>query len=240
MKTVYLGTIARSITVSDSAFSMIEELALQNAVCRVCDKPYEEARPEVAQNLCLVCFVTQVYKDDHLSYMEAGEPDENGIRQFIFMGDKGYLFSSSARDNYPQVDIAATIKRWGFSLPDRVTLGNRTVLLTNTAWSIYGDIRVNCVIVVECRKDEEDFPFVCYKHGESVYLDKTKGNTKKLYHEARRQLLQTKGSDGYYRYKQYESKQVYKSMIYTLLSDTQSQTYTQKLSEGGNNAQPNH
>ena len=87
------------------------------------------------------------------------------------------------------------------------------------------------MIVTLCTTDKGTFPFLSYRKGACVYLDKRRGETKKLYLVARNQLVASKDSEGRYRYKEYESTVLSTSILYPLISDLASAQYDKTQQE---------
>jgi len=231
MQTVYLHDTLNPITISDSAFALIKELTLQNKVCRWCEKPYKDDRPEVAANSCLYCFVER-YEKKPLAFLESEKIDQEESRQFKFIDPEGYLVLTTAKSyGEPGPSIFETIKGWGFPLPETVTIGDTTIPLGNQGWAVYGDFRSNSVIVTLCTTEKSTFPFLSYRKGACVYLDKRRGETKKLYLAARHHLRTSKDSEGRYRYKQYESDFLSSSVLYPLIADLASAQYDKPQQE---------
>ncbi len=231
MQTVYLHDTLSPITISDSAFALIKELTLQNKVCRWCEKPYKDGRPEVAANSCLYCFA-QRYEKKPLAFLESEHIDQEESRQFKFIDPEGYIILTTAKSQgEPGPSIFETIKEWNFPLPELVTIGETTIPLGKREWAVYGDFRSNAVIVTLCTTEKSTFPFLSYRKDTCVYLDKRRGETRKLYQAARHHLITSKSDDGRYRYKQYESHVLSTSILYPLIADLASAQYDKPQQE---------
>ncbi len=218
-----------TVVVSDTVFEKIYKLATQNRICTLCEKPFdEETNPMIATNLCLPCFMSE-NSSLNLTPVPFTGADEKGTKVYRFLDSEGYVYipSSMPASTEAEESISLTLAYW--NLPDVVTveLDGKPVELDTADTTIYGDLKTNSVVVVSKRKKAGrlEVPFLSYKNGTCVYLDKAKGRTRKVWREAESQYLATKDARGRYHYKERVSRQPFQSDIYCLLSDNESAKY---------------
>jgi hypothetical protein len=62
-KLVYLDNVSHPVAVSVCAYEQIKEIVVASMLCTGCYLPYTEERPQVAENVCLACFLAKRTND---------------------------------------------------------------------------------------------------------------------------------------------------------------------------------
>ena len=202
------------IAIAESAFAEIERLVLAARVCRICGLPYTQEtgnRPRVTQNICLACFL----KKQRDTYTFVGKQDaEPGSRYttYLYLDRRGMVhYSTTAHDDDPEESIEETLRYYGFPVPDSYTESGQHIKFYGGQWYIRGDVKTHSVVVIEFIRNIDDYrhiPFLTTKQGDVVFLDKRRGNTRRLYQTAKKQYEATTS-----KYNRWESG------IYTLVSE---------------------
>ena len=235
VKIVYLDAYhSHPIAIAESAFADIERQVLAARVCRICGLPYTEEtgnRPRVTQNLCLVCYL----KKQRDTYTFVGKDETESTSHSttsLYLDVKGIVhYSTTSNDNDPEESIEMTLRFYGFPVPDSIEASGEQIPLYAGNWYIHGDVRNQSVVVIEFIKRIDDyrhFPFLSYKQGEAVLLDKRRGNTRRLYLAAKKQHEASKDRRGYYHLHGREIGHFSETNVYYIVSDLASAEYDAK------------
>jgi hypothetical protein len=200
VKIVFLdGDHAHPLAISPSAFEQIKAITAANQVCQVCASPYVKRNPMVVRNTCLHCFMQSdvVKREKPLSIVGEFGRDLKGVRQYKFLDSDGYVYLTDSGSETTRLErsIHATLMHWGFRLPESVIRNERTIALDTHSWHIYGNFRINPVIV--CRYKEYygthlEAVFFVYKYAPGVEINKRLRVVQQLFQQARAQLEGTK------------------------------------------------
>jgi len=202
MKTIYFENAhSQPITVSDDGYELIKQLIETSKACSSCGFHYDAANPEVARNLCLVCFLGDK-RNIPLEYVGSytNKTTYNEYLYYTFMAPDGHMWESSPTSYHNEARESArtTLAYWDFILPGSVVIDGVERFLS-PEWSIYGDVREPVVVAVNTRHDSgKSFVFLLYKDDQPRELNKRKGEIRKLFAEARKRLEATKDAKGYY------------------------------------------
>jgi hypothetical protein len=189
--TVYLDEHhAHPITISADAFADVERLVLAARVCGVCALAYSSERIRVAANTCLLCYVQQ-QRDTYTfaGRLETEEPSK--YETFLFLDVNGIVHLSTTGNDYPpQESKEQTLRYYGFPVPTTYPEADEQKTLYSGEWNFCGDVRQHAALVIEYIKrsgDHQHIPFLVYKHGPVMFLDKRRGETRRLYQAAKKQ-----------------------------------------------------
>jgi hypothetical protein len=225
------------ITIATSAFAEIERLVLAARVCDTCALPYTDEtgnRPRVAQNTCLACYL----KSQRDTYTFVGKQEAEPKSQYttyLYLDASGVVhYSHTSSDDDPQESIEMTLRYYGFPVPTSYPEDGQLIELYCGDWYIRGDVTTQSVVVIEFFKrigDCRHFPFLSYKHGDVILLDKRRGTTRRLYQAAKKQHEASKDQRGYYHLHGREIGHFSETNVYYLVSDLASQEYDTKQQE---------
>ncbi len=232
---IYLDAYhSHPIAVAESAFAEIERQVLAARVCRICGLPYTEEtgnRLRVAENLCLVCYL----KKQQDTYTFIGKDETESSRHYstyLYLDAKGVVhYSHTSSDDDPQASIEMTLRYYGFPVPTSYPENGQQIELYAGNWYIRGDVVHQSVVVIEFVKRIDDyrhFPFLSYKQGDVVLLDKRRGNTRRLYQTAKKQHEASKDQRGYYHLHDREIGHFSETNVYYIVSDLASAEYDDK------------
>src|ERR1017187_5183794 len=88
MKTVRLDGY-HDITITDEAFTLIQDIGKDGKICGTCQQPYTQDYPCVAVNKCLTCFL-KWHENKGLAYIGEVAYYTSG-RTFAFSDSRGYI-----------------------------------------------------------------------------------------------------------------------------------------------------
>lgn len=208
------------IVIDGKCFAAITRLVHLARVCQVCGLPYtveSVVRLRVAENICLSCYL----KTQRDAYTFIGKHDaEEGSEHttYLYLDVNGMVhYSTTASDDGPRENVEMTLRYYGFPLPHFYTENGQEKELYGGEWHIRGDVRTQSVVVIEFIKridDHRHIPFLSTKHGDVLLLEKRRGNTRRLYQQAKRQYELTT-----------EKNQWFESDILRLVSELASAEY---------------
>jgi hypothetical protein len=214
MKTIRLDGY-HDITISDEAFTLIQDIVKDGIICGTCQQPITEDYPCVALNTCLECFL----KFHNHGFI--GEvADYASGHTYAFSDSRGYISLSHSSWDAKQLaqSIYWTIKLHNFPLPEEY---NGQPLYQHD-WHLYGNFQMNAVIVIEYREEygeRRNIFFLASKDGTLIAINKRKKVFQKLWKQARERIEATKDKRGYYHLEDYSFSQVYDSHLFTIVSD---------------------
>ncbi len=238
-KIIYLDEYhSHPIAIAASAFAEIERQVLAARVCRICALPYTQEtgnRPRVTQNICLVCYLKK--QQDTYTFVGKDETESRHYTTYLYLDVKGIVhYSTTAHEDKPQESIEMTLRFYGFPVPESYTENDQPRELSGGDWYLRGDVRNQSALVIEYIKHLGDYrhiPFLTTKHGEAVFLDKRRGNTRRLYQAAKKQHEASKDRRGYYHLHGREIGNFYETDVYRIVSDLASAEHdTSKKDEG--------
>jgi len=199
MKRVKLD-YGHDVTITDEAFAQIEAITNANKVCEGCGNVYSSERPNFALNLCITCFQRK-YTDQNYTY--AGEHDTNWSGETIhwFVDPLNVVYSTTTGSRDPQRDWYYTLLYWGFPVPRTWQDGEETKEINYHLWSIEGNVKTDQVIFIKNSLDygsERSVDFLSWKDGRTLQIDRRKGEGRRLFLAAKKQIEETKDEHGSY------------------------------------------
>jgi hypothetical protein len=224
------------IAIAASAFADIERQVLAARVCRICALPYTDERLRVTENTCLACYL----KKQQETYTFVGRNETESSRHYntyLYLDRNGIVhYSHTSSDDDPQKSIEMTLHFYGFPVPDSYQENGEQTRLYAENWYIRGDVTTHSVVVIEFITYIEDYrhvPFLSYKHGEVIPLDKRRGMTRRLYQAAKKQHEASKDQQGYYHLHGSEIGHFSETHVYSIVSDLASAEYDASKKEEG-------
>jgi hypothetical protein len=213
MKSVYLDYHGRSWTITDEAFRQIAELIQANCICETCKEGYTEENPQVAQNICLVCFLLREQRHGITFLDEVGG-------NFRFIDPKGEIRISDIDSTESRISIAQTILYHGFPLPQSIMLDGIAKILSEWSWRIHGAIERSCMVLeYGSSYGGESYWFLAYKNGSFVELNKRKKTHRDLLQRAKNQIEASRDKQGYYHIGDRSFYGLYDTTIYEVLAE---------------------
>jgi hypothetical protein len=231
MKRIRLNEV-HTLTVDDKGYEQIEQLVYQHLVCGRCGRGYSAANPRVAANTCLQCFLSW-HRYQNLTYLGVEQVNQSSTT-YKFLGHGGFLHLST--DTRPietlERSATATLRHWGFSVPEAVWVGGNERRLDPSYWHIYGNVQSNSVLVL---KYEESYGerftclFLATSGQETVMVSKRSGPFRHMFLKARRVLQMTRDTRGAYHPKDgCVVYQLFDSHVYETVADLLSAEHDQQ------------
>lgn len=212
-KEVYLDYRGRAYTITPQAYEQINAIIQASLICQFCYKGYTTKNPQVAENVCLSCYLVQ--KKDNLpkGFHFVGEvlykdSLKRSYKTYKFVDARGYVYlihnNGTVKDSINE-DITATLEHHGFRIPKTYTLKDgRTVKLdyTEKGWrKIYGDFTTSPVVLVTYKEyygNKIETAFLLYLDREPLEFSKRKNPMRLWYNEAKAEIEATyKPHQGY-------------------------------------------
>src|SRR5438105_10865027 len=145
---IYLDYHGHPQAITPQAYEQIVAIIKAHLICVYCCNGYSQENPQVAENVCLGCFLkARTNSPTDLTFV--GEvPSEYaeryGYQVYTFMDGQGYVYLTNSQNKLNDRldrDIRQTLLHYGYSVPERYTLkGGREVDLNAHSWlSIIGD-----------------------------------------------------------------------------------------------------
>ncbi len=202
-KLLYLESTGHPLAITPQAYEQIVTIAYAHLICSYCSRRHTQETPQVAENVCLRCFL-QHRTNTPTKLLFIGEvPSEYaeryGYKVYKFADPQGYLYITNSHNKLNdtlQRDIRATLLHYGYQVPKQYTLkSGKVVDLNGYAWSaIYGDFTTSPVVIAtyhEYYGDHVDTVFVLYKDREPVEFSKTKSPIRQWYREIKAEIEAT-------------------------------------------------
>jgi hypothetical protein len=209
-KEIYLETTSHALAITPQAYEQIVAIAQAHRICTYCFEGYTQENPQVAENVCLRCFLKRRTNTPTNLIFVGQVPSEYaqryGYQVYKFVDPHGYVYithSHNKLNDKIEQDIRATLMHYGFRVPERYTLKSGTEVDLNTySWhSIYGDFQTSPVVIAtyhEYYGDHIDAAFVLYHDRDPLEFSKRKNPTRQWYLETKAELVATyKPQQGY-------------------------------------------
>lgn len=227
-----------AVTITDEAFEQIRTIVQNNLLCETCQRPYTDERPQVARNRCVSCFL-QYHHSSYLRYVGILKT-ESATPVYGFLDAVGYIHPSTQHDDVHSLKQSNrhTLNYYGYPVPLKILLDGeqeeRRLDSSSFCWQMYGEFKQGqSVLVIEYTQpwgDHLKILFLSYRNGEAILLDKKRGQGRKWFIEAKKQIEATK-VDGVYHYKGRNSYQFFHSDMYELVAQFASAEYDQQRKE---------
>src|SRR5258706_5533517 len=153
MKHIRLDLSSYDITVSEKTYEQIVKLVDEGRICGRCEKGYTGENPCVALNTCLACFLHR-HQEKRLTFVGLHAVSNYGT-SYQFLDPRGYITLSDThteRDRLEQ-NNAATLRYWGFSLPETVAINTEEKRLYGySSWYLHGEFRKRPVLLIEYKE----------------------------------------------------------------------------------------
>ncbi len=171
---------------------VIEALLVDNTYCDTCKRKFSEANPEVMSSMCLGCFVM---KRTELEFTGAVWHDKQGVPQYLFADGCGHITMASPDSLTVQESIEATLRYWGFTLPDHAMIGQINTQLSPYRWhSLYSDPRQYAVIAThQPAYGAKLLIFLLQRDGSALLLDRRLKRVRDLLATAKAEIIAGKG-----------------------------------------------
>lgn len=192
-KEVYLDYHGHPQAITLEAYEQISAIITANLICMYCCNGYTDANPQIAENVCLACFLkhrdTPPRDLSFLGAVPSEYAERYGYKIFKFVDAQGYVYLINSHqklnDSLAQ-DIHATLVHYGFTVPERYTLKQgEAVALSAHAWSrIYGDFKTSPVILATYHETYDNHlatAFLLYRDRDPLELSKRKNPTRHWY-----------------------------------------------------------
>ncbi len=209
-KEVYLERHGRPQAITLQAYEQIQAIIQAHLICTYCCVGYTDANPQVAENVCVACFLKhrdQPPRDlTFLGEVASEYAERYGYKVYTFMDSKGFLYitDSHRKINEPlERSISATLRHFGYAVPEHYALKTgKTVDLNAHSWrNIYGDFQRSPVVMAtyhEYYGDHLATAFLLYRDGTIVEFTRRKGKLRQWYNEAKAEIETTyKPNQGY-------------------------------------------
>ncbi len=185
------------------AYEQIVEIIKTNLICMYCCKGYTDQMPQVAENVCLACFLK--HRDSppsDLTFVGEASSDfdrEHGYKRYKFLDSRGFVYLRYSTDGINDTwerDIRATLMHYSFTVPDAYTLKTGSVVaLVASAWKqIYGDFKTFPVLLVtysEYYGNHIKAVWLLYKDGTYVEFTRRVKKLRTWYDEAKAEIVAT-------------------------------------------------
>jgi len=202
-KQVYLESTSHPLAITPQAYEQIVTIAQANRICTHCLNGYTQENPQVAENVCLGCFLqrrtTSPTDLKFVGEVPSEYAERYGYQVYTFMDAKGYVYvrnSQQPLNDTLERDIRATLLHYDYKMPEQYTLkGGKVVDLNTYSWrTIYGDFTTSPVVLVTYREnygDHLDTAFVLYRDHEPLEFSKRKNPTRQWYLETKAEIEAT-------------------------------------------------
>lgn len=209
-KEIYLEYRSRPYIVTPQAYEQVKAIIQASLICKFCLRAYSEANPQVAENVCLGCFL--LHRDvppRDLTFVGEATSEyaiRSGYKTYKFLDSQGYVYlihSTNPITDPLNRDIAATLRHYGYTPPEKYTLkGGTEVDLETGSWrTMYGDFKTIPVLLVTYKEyygNHLEAEFMLYRDGTSVEFTKRKNPMRQWYNEAKAEIEATyKPNQGY-------------------------------------------
>ncbi len=168
-----------------------------------CCNGYTAESPQVAENVCLGCFLK--HRDSpprdltFLGEVPSDYAERYGYKVYKFKDRRGFLYITDSHRKISdplEESISATLKHYGYPVPEQYSLKTgKTVDLNAHSWrSIYGDFITSPVVMAtyhEYYGDHLDTAFLLYRDGTSVEFTRRKKQLRTWYEEAKADIEAT-------------------------------------------------
>ena|GEM_PF-1469931 len=196
-KEIYLESTSHPLAITPQAFEQIRAIVQAHLICTYCHKGYTPDNPQVAENVCLGCFLKHRTDSPTDLIFVAEVPSEYAERYsykvYKFVDEQGYVYITNSHNKLNdklERDIQATLVHYGYHVPERYTTkSGKAVDLYGYLWrSIYGDFHTSPVVIatyIESYGDHIDTAFLLYQDREPVEFSKTRNPVRQWYREAK-------------------------------------------------------
>jgi hypothetical protein len=209
-KVIYLESTGHPLAITPQAYEQIAAIVQVNLICTYCLKGYTQENPQVAENVCLGCFLKR-RTNSPTDLMFVGEvaseyAERYGYKVYKFIDPQGYVYITNSHNKLNDAierDIRATLEYYGFIAPERYTLkSGKEVDLNGFSWRmIYGDFQTSPVVLATYHEnygDHIDTAFLLYRDGTIVEFTRRKKQHRTWYEEAKAEIEATyKPHQGY-------------------------------------------
>src|SRR2546428_2581891 len=209
-KEVYLERHGRPQAITLEAYVQIQAIIEASLICVYCLKGHTKENPQVAEKVCLGCFLKRrTNSPTNLSFVSevpSEYAERYGYKVYTFTDREGFLYltDSHRKINEPlERSISATLRHYGYAVPEQYTLkSGKMVDLNAHSWrSIYGDFKSSPVVMAtyhEYYGDHLDASFLLYKDGTIVEFSRRKKQHRTWYEQAKAEIEATyKPHQGY-------------------------------------------
>ena len=196
-KEIYLESTSHILAITPQAYDQIEAIVKASLICTFCLKGYTQENPQVAENVCLGCFLKRRTNSPtnliFVSEVPSAYAEQYGYKVYKFVDSKGYVYITNSHhklNDSLERDIRATLLHYGYHMPEHYTLkGGKEVDLNTYSWrAIYGDFTTSPVVIAtyhEYYGDHIDTAFLLYRDREPLEFSKTRNPVRQWYREAK-------------------------------------------------------
>jgi len=203
-KEIYLESRGHPHAITLEAYEQIIAIIKAHLICVYCLKGYTKENPQVAENVCLGCFLKRrTNSPTNLRFVNevpSEYAERHGYKIYKFMNAQGFVYITNSHrklnDTIDQ-DNRATLLHYGYQVPEHYTTnkGGKEVDLNTNSWSaIYGDFQTSPVVLAtyhETYGDHLDAVFLLYRDREPVEFTRRKKQHRTWYDEAKAEIEAT-------------------------------------------------
>ncbi len=202
-KEVYLERHGRPQAITIQAYEQIQAIIQAHLICVYCCIEYTNERPQVAENVCVGCFLKhrdQPPRDlTFLGEIASAYAERYGYKVYTFRDREGFLYitDSHRKINEPlERSISATLRHYGYPLPEHYTLKTgKAVDLNAHSWrNIYGDFKSSPVVMAtyhEYYGDHLNTAFLLYRDGTMIEFSRRKKQHRTWYEQVKAEIEAT-------------------------------------------------
>ncbi len=120
-KVLYLESTSHPLAITPQAYEQIVAIAQAHLICTYCFKGYMQENPQVAENVCLHCFLQHRTNTPtnllFVSEVPSEYAERYGYKVYKFVDPQGYMYITNSHNTLNdtlQRDIRATLLHYGY------------------------------------------------------------------------------------------------------------------------------